>query len=267
MRTTCVVLCALALCVPLFAASTFDPPCKLPFAAIAKKQPVDSKCGVAGDAGANDGMRFQDMAKNNFCATGKPFVLRFADYPKLQAAAEKALGSNYKVGHPPPDRSGLKDIATVRGTKIGEGDVVQLVAFVEKAHYSDVNKGENVNCNQPGNPDNDIHIPLVSKAGDDECNSVTAEISPHFRPEVWTPGNLNKPGVPLRFTGQLMFDAEHKPCVAGKKINPARVSVWEIHPVYAVEVCKSATKCDAANDADWTPLHEFVASAGSSHAH
>jgi hypothetical protein len=255
-------LCALALCVSASAA-TFDPPCKLPFASIANNQPIDSKCGVAGNAGANQGMRLQDMAKNNFCAKGKPVVLRFSDYPSLQKAAEKALGANYKVGRPPQDRSGLKKIAKVRGTTVGEGDVVRIVAFVEKAHYSDVSKGENVNCNLSGEPDNDIHIPLVSKAGDDECNSVTAEISPHFRPNAWTPSNLNQPGVPLRFTGQLMFDAEHKPCAQGKKINPARVSVWEIHPVYAVDVCKSASKCDASVDSDWTPLDQYAAARSS----
>jgi hypothetical protein len=51
-------------------------------------------------------------------------------------------------------------------------------------------------------------------------------------------------GSPLRvrLTGPLFYDASHKPCIlnsAGKVIrreSPARQTIWEIHPVYSIEV-------------------------------
>jgi hypothetical protein len=45
--------------------------------------------------------------------------------------------------------------------------------------------------------------------------------------------NLDRP---LRITGQMMFDGSHRPCANGSG-SPKRVSVWEIHPVYASDVC------------------------------
>lgn len=230
-------------------ADSLKPKCSLPFAKIAVKQPIDAKCGMSGDA--KGALAQQDMAKNNFCATGKAFTLTFADYAPLQAAAEKKLGAHYS---PPADRSVLKDLVTLRGTKIGEGDVVRISAFVDRARYSDVEKGESVNCHLTGDPNSDVHIPLIEKKGEAECTSVTAEISPHFRPVAWTAKNLNAVTVPVRITGQLFFDASHKPCAGTTVINPQRRSVWEIHPVYAVDVCKTAGPCDASDDSQWVPL-------------
>ena len=239
---------------PALLADTLQPACPLPFKAVSKMQPIDAKCGLSGNASGALGA--QDQAKNNFCATGAPVTLQFADYPALQAAAEKLLGAAYK---PPADRKGLRNIQTVRGTPVGEGTVVRIAAFVDRARYSDVEKGESVNCNLTGDANNDVHIPLVAKTGDDECTSVTAEISPHFRPAAWTPGHLNALGRAVRITGQLFFDASHKPCTKDKVEEPKRQAVWEIHPVYAVEVCTSAQGCDAATDSQWQPLDDYLA--------
>src|SRR5437016_4272042 len=244
------ILIALALTTPLFAAS-FTPPCKLPFAAISKKQTIDSKCGLSGSPKNTTALAAQDAAKDNFCATGTPVVLTFDIYPALQAAAENALGGpKYE---PPANRAPLHDLYSVDGKKIGEGTLVSLVAYVEAAHYSDVDDGESVNCDLKGEQNNDIHIPLVAVAGADECTSVTAEVSPHYRPSVWTASNVNKPGVLLRFTGQLLFDAEHKPCRGTTVEEPKRQSVWEIHPVYAIDVCvlSDASGCSASDDKAW----------------
>jgi hypothetical protein len=42
--------------------------------------------------------------------------------------------------------------------------------------------------------------------------------------------------------------------------SPKRISLWEIHPVYAIDVCKqkSLGSCRVGVAADWTPLHEFI---------
>jgi len=104
---------------------------------------------------------------------------------------------------------------------VGEGSLVQFVGFIIEAHYSNVDSGESVNCNLPGEPTNDIHIAVGQALDAPECTSITAEIIPHFRPHVWTLlATLNgtdgprlrqqaKLDRPLRFTGQLMFDASH----------------------------------------------------------
>jgi hypothetical protein len=130
-----------------------------------------------------------------------------------------------------------------------------------EARHSNKDKGESVNCNHSGEEDNDIHIDLAVHNTDAPCTSVTAEVSPHFRPDVWFDivdedfGNR-----PLRFTGPLMFDASHTPCQPGKSTNPKRASIWEIHPVYAIDVCqfRAASRCSASNESAWTPLHQWL---------
>jgi hypothetical protein len=114
-----------------------------------------------------------------------------------------------------------------------------------------------------------------------ECSSITAEIIPRQRPEEWDfLGRLRKkkkPGAlkgalakidahdlhrPLRLTGQLFFDGSHRVCVDGKRQGgqPARASNWEIHPVYAIDVCKftTLTSCKPDDESLWKPLHVFM---------
>jgi len=122
----------------------------------------------------------------------------------------------------------LKDLhKTSEGDTIGEGSVVQLIGFLIKAKFSNVGKGETVNCELPDREENDIHIdvvkdkppvePTAKQLQDLECRSVVVEISPHFRPEQWEPlGRLVKTTAnataakkiaaldlrrPMRFTG------------------------------------------------------------------
>jgi hypothetical protein len=72
---------------------------------------------------------------------------------------------------------------------------------------------------------------------------------------------IGTPDVPMRFTGQVFVDASHKPCKDGKGLpgNPARFTVAELHPVYAIDVCKFATKakCKWNDDSAWTPLDQW----------
>jgi hypothetical protein len=99
-----------------------------------------------------------------------------------------------------------------------------------------------------------------SKSVSDFCDSITAEMSPHFRPEDWDSGVLKSLGRPVRLTGHLFFDGSHKPCRPGKAASPKRASVWEIHPVYQVDVCKntSLSGCPFGDESKWTPLHDFM---------
>ena len=119
-------------------------------------------------------------------------------------------------------------------------------------------------CNIPGNATNDIHIVLMPDPTDtDECHSTTAEMSPHFRPASWTPETLKALGKPIRVSGQLFYDGSHTPCSGSSRPNPKRASLWEIHPVYALEVCEMTdlNQCrNSTNSADWTPLDTLLSS-------
>jgi len=150
---------------------------------------------------------------------------------------------------------------------MGEGKYVSYVAVIKDAHYSDVGSGEAVNCNIPGDPTNDIHIVLMPIPTEDpnfkdECRSTTAEISPHYRPLSWTPDNLNKLGRPVRIQGHLFYDGSHTPCKNGKG-SPKRISLWEIHPVYSIEVCElnGLDQCrNSTKSGDWVPLDKLLSS-------
>jgi hypothetical protein len=122
-----------------------------------------------------------------------------------------------------------------------------------------------VNCKTGGEEWNDIHIVVVSSASEkNPCRSVTAEMSPHYRPEMWTADNVDTlKGTKVRFTGPLFFDSSHQRCRAQsggsfrKSVTGAHLRMGEIHPVYSLEVCE-ADSCSASSDAGWIPFEEYI---------
>lgn len=242
-------------------ASGFKPPCQLPFDSLKVKHPIDEDCAAVGSA-TSESQKDQNRAKNNFCASGVPIRVTYLTFQRLQERTEERevpFGSSNRL---PEDRSILQGIYTTSdGASIGEGTVVRFAAYVLDAHYSNVGKGESVNCKERGEENNDVHIALArSPDEEDLCQSVTAEISPHYRPLSWDPVNLSQlEHHPVRVTGQLFFDGSHKPCVNGRG-SPRRVSVWEIHPIYAIDVCRnrSLESCNANDDSKWVPLEQWL---------
>ena len=246
-----------------------EPGCTLPFDAIKEEQDIDDTCPSEGSAKTAKA-RAQNHAKNNFCAQGPPVNVTYQTFVRLQAVAEQ---KKIPFGAPnvyPDDRDDLKNLVTVGGKKIGEGTLVRIVTYILDAHYSNDKKkkkgksGESVNCYTPGKEFNDIHIELVRSADeDDSCKSLTAEISPHFRPEAWAVLDEEYPSLkrrPVRITGALFFDSVHAPCKGGNRTSPARISLWEIHPVYAIDVCKNKTlaACAASSTSAWESLDKWI---------
>jgi hypothetical protein len=243
----------------------FDPGCTLPYEAIKQAQPIDSECNQAGEseeyAPNNQVQRRSNEVKNQLCAPGPPVLLSFKDFERLQGRVEDA-GIEFGPSKHTKDRSALRTLypTTVNGeaVTVGEGSLVRVVAYVAEAKTSNVSYGESVNCKRKGKPNNDIHITLVRRLGDPPCSGLVAEIIPHFRPRAWRDTAIRAITRPVRVTGHLFFDSPHLPCneeghaVGG---NPARVSLWEIHPVYAFEVCTHATLATRRgdHDEDWTP--------------
>lgn len=244
----------------------FVPACTLPFNDIKMHHPIDDSCGPDGKVSTQAEAQ-QNDAKNNFCAAGAPVNIDFEVLHQLQKDAEDkniSFGSDRQI---PDDRRPLLQLPTKAGA-IGEGTAVRLVAFVIDAHFSNVGKGkgETVNCKLTHRDENDIHIVLGENSNhDDECSSATAEMSPHFRPDVWDPSILKNNNEHLyRFTGHLFFDASHKPCSGGKG-SPKRSTIWEIHPVYAVDICMDpGNNCRVDSEENWVPLSERVGLEGSS---
>ena len=264
---------------PLQEGQAFVPGCTLPFDAIKLEHPIDHQCPLSGDEGTdgNAPHHLQNEAKNDFCATNATVPVSYNVFVALQTAVNKMKGLPWGEGDKlPPDRSKLHDLKlTVAGSSltVGEGTKVSFVGYVMEAQHDDVEKGEDVNCKISGNEFNDIHISLsaapvpagqLSDAA--RCKAITAEISPHFRPATWDKFDeaantkLFKTR-PVRLTGTLLFDAAHHPCTKGTPSpgNPVRISVWEIHPIYAIDVCKNTTlaRCKATDDTAWTPFDQF----------
>jgi hypothetical protein len=173
------------------------------------------------------------------------------------------------------NRNALRGFFNLDGKMIGEGTVVRIVALIKDAHVSDCaegSTGEDVNCKLLGVDKNDFHIPLLdptapNAATQSECTSVTAEISPHFRPSAWSQIDLKTPTKALvRMTGPLFFDDSHEICAPGatKGPGPERSSLWEIHPVYQIEVCSSShpEECDINSSAAsvWSPYSTWIKS-------
>ena len=274
-----------------------QPSCTIADSELWADRPIDaSSCGLDGEGDAAH--QAQNRAKNELCAgaflTASPSVsparVTQFSFRRLQAAADDIraeLGLGARTV--PPDRTRFQGAVhtTSFGDDVGEGVLVRYVGFLLEGHFTGE---EGVNCDRKKQVNFDIHMafveqrppvsPTTSQAEALECSSVTAEIIPRRRPEPWDLlGRLGKKtgglagaqkkiaahdlNRPLRITGQLFFDGSHETCRNGKRVGgqPARVSNWEIHPVYAVDVCKfnSMTNCRVDRQDAWQPLHEKLA--------
>jgi hypothetical protein len=244
-------------------------------------QRIDFLCGNTGcfKGAANDQ---QNAMKNNFCAPVTSITP-----VTLKTFAELGYASTNEPtipkGEPPPSRAKLNDIITLgNGAKLGEGKTVTFVGYVLDARHSNVDKdepltkgnGESVQCNLLGCAYNDIHITLAENPNEPAlCNTIVAEIIPHYRPPSWD--LFDSPDYtsflkthPVKISGQLFFDGSHVPCTNGKAgFNPARdnakdferLALWEIHPIYAIEVCKFSekSKCSVADRGAWFPFAQL----------
>src|SRR5271157_3117223 len=262
---TGLLVCALLSTAAVAQKSQFrlPPGCTLPFDDIATKPDPFQQCGNCGVVSTKaqgtevQAKALQSQAKNNFCAdTSAVTVIDFASLRKMGATAKQKGWETTDL----TSRQPLHSFFKLNGKSIGEGDVVRLKAWILDAHVSDCAAGEEVNCGTPGFVNNDLHIPLVDPSAggqkQGECTSVTAEISPHFRPSSWSNLDMKTPVKNVvRITGPLFYDNAHKPCLTPNSTSaptgdPARSTLWEVHPVYNLEVCASsdASKCDVSSD-------------------
>lgn len=245
------------------ASGGFDPGCPLPFDAIEVKHPIiDDTCSIDGTkhhgGELSAGKLAENHLKNNFCVTGNPVDITYDNLLQLEAARKDV--HDPELPNVAARRAELTNVITVNGHGVGEGTLVRLVIHVIEAHPADIGTGESVNCYRSSKKENDIHIALGQQTKADECSSVTAEISPHYRPDTWTSDSVNSVGEhPVRITGQLFYDSSHVTCHDGKRPSPPRASLWEIHPVYSIDVCKltDITACRNAPASEWERLDQY----------
>jgi hypothetical protein len=122
---------------------------------------------------------------------------------------------------------------------------------VIEGYVADVKVGgiESVNCHtrQPYYRDTHIELTLDAKHPEDESEHVIVEVTPQVRAVMakagtdWSTAALRMSilGRWIRVTGWLLYDAEHAPNAANTHEGKAhiwRATVWEIHPITAIEV-------------------------------
>ena len=184
---------------------------------------------------------------------GKAVTLTFDTFSQLQSAAVDLVDEGVPIE--PADRDKIKSIATTEGT-VGEGSRVRLVAFLSEGSPH-ANTGESVNCNLKSEAKNDIHISVTETKDGSEFEGIVVEAIPQNRPANWTSSNIEGlRGKVLLFEGGLFYDNMHfinrdeNHPLSGQ---PKRFSLWEIHPIASVKVCKKAkvSQCDPDRASDW----------------
>jgi len=190
---------------------------------------------------------------------GVPLTLSFDDFAQLQRQADERVGQG-PLEPTPAQRSRLHDLHVQRG-QVSEGDLVRIVGFIAKGDEGlHVNKaGESVNCQLKKPADNDFHIPLAEAPGNSEFKGIVVEMIPQDRPPEWsidTLKDIQEKGLKVWAEGGLSYDKVHyvnDDPANPLKDEPARMSLWEIHPVTKFLVCRK-DRCDPQAEEDWTPL-------------
>jgi hypothetical protein len=243
---------------------------------------IDDTCGCegAGKGSVNSPIRqandAQNKVKNNFqlAPNVQQKLITVGDMIRLQGAVDDIPQELLQRGDrfhlpSPAQRARLHGINIGPNKQFSEGDLVTLVGFVIGARHSNTDDGESVNCNLAGCAANDIHVDVTAHPRDPDVDKgeqmneegVSAEISPHHRPAAWETFDASAYRSvfrqnPVMFAGQLFYDASHSP--GG---GPDRAAVWEVHPVYAIWVCRNTTlsQCPATKQNDptvWIPFDQ-----------
>ena len=193
-----------------------------------------------------------NQLKRTIPPEGTPTTVNFDTFSQLQSAAVELVDQGVEI--PPTDRDKIKGVETAEGT-FGEGSHVRLMAFLSEAKPH-ANTGESVNCNLKTEANNDIHISVSESKNASEFEGIVVEMIPQGRPTKWTSTNVRKlRGKLLLIEGGLFYDNLHfanGDAADPVPSQPKRFSLWEIHPVVSVKVCKNAdNQCDPDRVSDW----------------
>ena len=223
-------------------------PCVSPETLNACTRTKPTGCSSAGGAHG-----LVNQLKRTVPPPGTPTTLTFDTFSQLQSAAVELVDQGVEI--PPAERDKIKSIETTEGT-VGEGSRVRLVAFLSEG-TPHPNTGESVNCNLKREVNNDIHVSVAETKNASEFEGIVVEMIPQDRPAKWTSAEVDTlHGKVLLIEGGLFYDNLH--FANGDASNPIggqpkRFSLWEIHPVTSLKVCKKATisQCNPDRSSDW----------------
>jgi len=120
-----------------------------------------------------------------------------------------------------------------------EGAAVRVVGYLVALKPQVGGSGESTNCHWTAAGEVDWHIALVGEAGRGEEQSVVVETTPRLRRKHagWKVPTLKgwvDADAPVRISGWLMFDPEHR-----NHLGKYRATLWEIHPITRIEVWRN----------------------------
>jgi hypothetical protein len=218
--------------------------------------PSLSSCPVYGCEQEGSDHALVNEMKRHTPNPGTPKSLTWDDFTALQQDADSTVGQDKELDA--SDRARLHNLRVGSGS-VSEGDLVQLDGFLVGNPHP--NTGESVNCNLSGPANNDFHIPFADDPDKTPFQGIVVEMIPQDRPANWNTkllGSIEKARRMVRFAGQLFYDNMHR--VNNDQDEPQggqppRFSLFEIHPITAITVCKQPdTQCT-----DWETLEEFIA--------
>jgi hypothetical protein len=190
------------------------------------------------------------LRKHHPPTTGAIHRLGIPEFERLQIAA---------------NRLGLQGFAIAYGErseyqKLGEGQRVEFTGFIVGMPHA--RRTDSANCRLIGRDNNSFRLNLAELPDDTEFDSILAEVIPQKRPLGWTLPKLRylaRTKRRVRVVGQLFYDSKH---VVNSDPDdeqpgqPKRLSLWEIHPVSEISVCRFCyvSQCDPKRQNDWFPL-------------
>jgi hypothetical protein len=227
--------------------------------------PAQGLTSLSGPKRVDDEQR--NLAKRHIPDEGPAASLSLADFVQLEADVDALfhLDPTQQEISIVPDRHMLAGLKTTQSSvSLTEGDRVQIAGYINKVRAG---SAESVNC---GTADGaDIHVNIGPKGGT-EYAGIVVEVIPQWpapKPAGWVQATFERLATAqaeVLAVGGLTLDNAHKlnndPAhpLSGQ---PARLAMWEIHPVVEVFVCAAPT-CEASNPAGWTTLTAWAATHG-----
>jgi hypothetical protein len=239
--------------------------CAIPLIAVKTTPCVATfdKCPDRGCAPAKSNHALLNITKHQRPTAGvDPMHIDFALFEQLQDAVPDAFPMGRGTDLSASQRKKVRTLKTLNGVDVGEGTFVQFEGFItDDPKNPRFNKGESVNCNFTEPEHNDIHINVVADPDDTEFDGIVVEMLPFDRPDDWNVPNLRlvrKAHRLVLIQGVLFYDNVHRPRTdpdAASGGNPARVSLFEVHPVTDFRVCmREANDCDKTDLSKWVEM-------------
>jgi hypothetical protein len=206
-------------------------------------------CPTTGCAVPDSPQAALNKLKRTMSRRGRPQVETAAHLLALQKSAEDLVGNATVL---------TRDQRT-KLAALGEGSFVELTGYLTGVPR--MAGPVEANCNRPGTANADLQFQVVDSLGATEARSAGATIVAQARGSNVTTdalADIQTRGYPVRVTGQLLYDNSR---FIASTVQAVQLStLWEIHPVYAFEVCPSGDCIKSGTG--WIPLESYKPGGG-----